>query len=122
MHSDKTDRMASDSNNLAGNSVNYANSRLADALRNAVKRLIGRSKELKSNVIQLQKENESLKGELAEKNGEIALLRQQLESCRLGLALRDSASDTTGYTREEAKRRINRMVREIEECIALLKQ
>lgn len=122
MHSDKTDRMASDSNNLAGNSVNYANSRLADALRNAVKRLIGRSKELKSNVIQLQKENESLKGELAEKNGEIALLRQQLESCRLGLALRDSASDATGYTREEAKRRINRMVREIEECIALLKQ
>lgn len=114
--------MASDSNNLAGNSVNYANSRLAEALRNAVKRLIGRSKELKSNVIQLQKENESLKGELAEKDGEIALLRQQLESCKLGLALRDSASGTAGYTREEAKRRINRMVREIEECIALLKQ
>lgn len=114
--------MASDTYNQTGGATSSANGRLADAVQNAVKRLIAKSKEYKSKVIQLQKENESLKGELAEREGEIATLRQQLESCRLGLALRDSAPDNNGYTREEAKRRISRMVREIDECIALLKQ
>lgn len=113
--------MASDDNNGA-ESTGSANGRLANAVQNAVKRLIGKSIELKSKVIQLEKENKALREALAGKNDEICSLKQQLESCKLGLALRDSSSEAAGFSREEAKRRISRMVREIDECIALLKQ
>ncbi|MGN0029976.1 MAG: hypothetical protein ACI35Q_09655 [Marinilabiliaceae bacterium] len=113
--------MTSDDNNEAEFSSS-ANGRLANAVQNAVKRLIGRSIELKSRVVQLEKENKALRDALAGKDDEICSLKQQLESCKLGLALRDSSSEAAGFTREEAKRRIGRMVREIDECIALLKQ
>lgn len=111
--------MARDSDNMA---PIPANAGLAMSMRNAVKRLIGKARELKSSVSQLQMENEGLKEELRKRDEEVSVLRQQLESCKLGIALRDSASDSSGYTRDEAKRRISRMVREIDECIALLKQ
>ena len=91
-------------------------------MRGAVRRLIAKSKELKSRVVQLESENSSLRETIGEKDGEIERLRRQLECCRLGLALRGSSSDTEGYTREDAKKRISRMVREIDECMALLKQ
>ena len=114
--------MANDNNNEAENLTGSANSRLADAVQDAIKRLIGKSKELKSRVIQLERENKSLRDDLTKKDEELSSLKQQLESCKLGLALRDSSYEAAGYTREEAKRRISRMVREIDECIALLKQ
>lgn len=113
--------MANDNNNEA-ELTGSANGQLANAVQNAVKRLIGKSIELKSKVIQLEKENKGLKDVVAKKDDEIYSLKQQLESCKLGLALRNSSSEAAGFTREEAKRRIGRMVREIDECIALLKQ
>lgn len=113
--------MTSDDNNGA-ESTGSANGRLANAVQNAVKRLIGKSIELKSKVIQLEKENMALRDVVAKKDNEIYSLRQQLECCKFGLALRDSSSEAAGFSREEAKRRISRMVREIDECIALLKQ
>lgn len=113
--------MANDNNNEA-ESTGSANGQLANAVRNSVKRLIGKSIELKSKVIQLEKENMALKEVVAKKDDEICSLKQQLESCKLGLALRSSSTESAGFTREEAKRRISRMVREIDECIALLKQ
>lgn len=113
--------MTNDDNNKA-EFAGSANGRLANAVQNAVKRLIGRSIELKSKVIQLENENKALRDVLAGKDDEICSLKQQLECCKLGLALRDSSSEAAGFTREEAKRRIGRMVREIDECIALLKQ
>lgn len=114
--------MTNDRDNASAPSSYSANVRLAGAAQDAVRRLIERSTSLKSKVNQLQKENESLRDDLAAKTEEVSRLQQQLESCRLGLALRDSSAEVSGYTREEAKRRIVRMVREIDECIALLKR
>lgn len=113
--------MASDASNLTEIPYNGAAGRLIDAMRDAIKRLTAKSKDFKSQVRQLQKENSSLREQLADKEEEISSLRQQLECCRLGLTLRGASTDA-GYKPEDAKKQISRIVREIDECLALLKQ
>ena len=114
--------MANDGSGYVGASGNDAAGRLVDAMRGAVKRLIAKSKELKSQVVHLEKENAHLREDCRKKDVEIESLRQQVEYCKLGLTLRGAASEAGGYTREEAKKKISSMVREIDECMALLKQ
>ncbi len=114
--------MASEGNKLAENIANGASVALIAVMRDAVKSLIKKAVDLKSQVNKLQKENEELKTKLQEKENEVTTLSQQLENYKLGLTLRGATAEETGYTRKEAKKKIGQMVREINECIALLKQ
>ncbi len=98
------------------------NIELKDKLEDVVNRLIFKADNLKLQVNRLQKQNSYMQEELSRKDDEIADLKRQLECSRLGLALRGSAAEETAYTPEEAKKKISRIVREIDECIALLKE
>lgn len=52
-----------------------------------------------------------------------AKARRDLESCRIAAAIRGAADSRGGeQAREDAKRRVGQLVREIDRCIALLKQ
>lgn len=114
--------MASDDKKMTGQVAGSTSGPLIGAMKDAVKRLINKSIELKSQVSKLREENEELKSKLQSKEEEITVLKQQLESYELGLALRGASPVVTSYSREEAKKKIGQMVREINECIALLKQ
>ncbi len=98
------------------------NIELKDKLEDVINRLIFKANNLKLQVNRLQKQNRSMQEELEHKDIEISDLKRQLECSRLGLALRGGAAGESAYTPEEAKKKISRIVREIDECIALLKE
>lgn len=98
------------------------NIELKDKLEDVINRLIFKANNLKLQVNKLQKQNSDMQNELSQKDEEIENLKRQLECSRLGLALRGTAAGDAAYTPEEAKKKISRIVREIDECIALLKE
>ncbi len=70
--------------------------------------------EKKENRELLQREQDLLK-QLAEKNSEIENLEKKYQVLKMAKALEGSSGDT-----HDAKIKINRIVREIDRCIALL--
>lgn len=95
---------------------------LGNELENKVLALIGKVNELKDANAKLESRIANLEGELDIARSQAAESRRELDTCKLGLALRGSRLMSTAMSSDEAKRRINLMVREIDKCIALLKQ
>lgn len=89
---------------------------LSNRLEEGVGRLIEALGELRVRNARLAAEVARLRAELEASHEETREVRRELESCRVGLALR--SADASG----EAQRYISQLVRGIDECIALLKQ
>ena len=83
-------------------------------LRSQINTLIELHESEKSQVVQLEDENQQLKKELKQKEEELAGCREKMSTMELakGIASAESTHD--------AKIKINRIVREIDKCIALL--
>ena len=95
---------------------------LGNELENKVLALIGKVNELKDANAKLESRIANFESELDIARSQAAESRRELDTCKLGLALRGSRLMSTAMSSDEAKRRINLMVREIDKCIALLKQ
>ena len=95
---------------------------LGNELENKVLALIAKVNELKDANAKLESRIANLESELNIARSQAAESRRELDTCKLGLALRGSRLMSTAMSSDEAKRRINLMVREIDKCIALLKQ
>ncbi|MBS3769046.1 MAG: hypothetical protein V5A59_04420 [Bacteroidales bacterium] len=85
-----------------------------DELKVKVRKLMELYERSKSHNVQLQKENESLKKELEQKKSEIAGFEKKYNNLKLAKSLASAESP------HEVKIKINRIVREIDKCIALL--
>lgn len=85
-----------------------------DELKVKVRKLIELYEGSKDHNVQLQKENENLKKELKQKESKIASLEERFSNMKLAKGI---ASVETPH---DAKIKINRIVREIDKCIALL--
>ena len=85
-----------------------------DELKVKVRKLMELYERSKSHNVQLKKENESLKKELEQKKSEIAGFEKQYNNLKLAKSLASVESP------HEVKIKINRIVREIDKCIALL--
>ena len=83
-------------------------------LRSRVNTLIELHETAKNQIVRLEDENQQLKKELNQKEEELAGCREKLSTMELakGIASAESTHD--------AKIKINRIVREIDKCIALL--
>lgn len=72
----------------------------------------------------LHKENASLKQKIEEKDNRINLLSSDLEELILNyknLKFAKSISGNTDEGQEEAKKRLSKLVREVDKCISILK-
>jgi len=87
---------------------------VVDELKQKIESLIELYETSKQNVSHLQEENNKLKNQIKQKDTELANLKEKYS--RLELAKSIASSETT----HDAKIKINRIVREIDNCISLL--
>jgi len=85
------------------------------SLEEKIKRVIRFAEELKIHNGQLQQQVDKLSGQLRVKSQEMEVLESNFQSLRLAKTLNSSPDDV-----RNAKLQMNRMVREIDKCIALL--
>jgi len=83
-------------------------------LKTKVHTLMQLHESYKSENVQLREENQKLKKELQQKEDELVGCQQKLSNMELAKALASAESN------HDAKIKINRIVREIDRCIALL--
>lgn len=95
---------------------------LSNKLEEGVGRLIEALGELRVQNARLAAEVARLRAELEASHEETREVRRELESCRVGLALRRADASLVVDASGEAQRYISQLVRGIDECIALLKQ
>ncbi len=96
---------------------------LSIQLENAVDQLIRANKKLKSRNSELEAKIDSLENEVKESRARARSLKDKLDNYDLGISLRGLLSHSDSpITAEEAKKKFSQMVREIDKCIALLKQ
>ena len=88
---------------------------IISSLEGKIKRVIQVADRLKTNNIQLQQRVDELLGQLRAKNQEMEVLVSKYQSLRLTKTLTSSPEDVSNV-----KLQMNRMVREIDKCIALL--
>lgn len=93
-----------------------------DSVNGLVTRIEDRAKALKSNLTQAEQElklRESeiieLKQVLKEKDNELAKIKKDQESLKMAVAM-----GTAEGSNEDARRKINELVREIDRCVAML--
>jgi predicted nuclease with TOPRIM domain len=87
---------------------------VVDELKQKIESLIELYETSKQHVSHLQEENNKLKNQIKQKDTELANLKEKYS--RLELAKSIASSETT----HDAKIKINRIVREIDNCISLL--
>ena len=80
-----------------------------------VHRLMIKYKDLKTNYLQQSEEHQDLIRQLSEKQIKIDTLEQQYKTAKIATNVLAPVED-----KEEARNQINRIVREIDNCIALL--
>ncbi|MFW6103730.1 MAG: hypothetical protein ACOC59_01555 [Bacteroidota bacterium] len=85
-----------------------------EELKVKVRKLVDLYENSKYHNVRLQEENENLKKELKKKESEIASFEEKYSNMKLAKSLASAESP------HDAKIKINRMVREIDKCIALL--
>ncbi|MDR1154629.1 MAG: hypothetical protein LBL04_07940 [Bacteroidales bacterium] len=88
---------------------------IISSLEEKIKRVIQVAEELRVNNGQLRQQVDVLSGLLRTKDQEIAVLESKYQSLKLTKALTSSPEDI-----KHVKFQVNRMVREIDRCIALL--
>ena len=84
-------------------------------LEEKIKQVIRVAEGLKANNLQLQQQVDELTGRLRVKNQEMEVLESKYQSLKLTKTLTSSPEDV-----KNVKFQVNRMVREIDKCIALL--
>jgi phage shock protein A len=85
------------------------------SLEEKIKRVIQVAEKLKANNGQLQQQVDELTGQLRVRNQEMEVLESKFQSLKLAKTLTSSPEDV-----RNVKFQVNRMVREIDKCIALL--
>ena len=85
-----------------------------DELKVKVRKLMDLYESSKADNVQLKKENESLKKELQQKETQLATFEERFSNMKLAKSIASVESP------QDAKIKINRIVREIDKCIALL--
>lgn len=86
-----------------------------DTFKDKIKKLLNKYDNLKSENIVLKKDAEDLKLKLKNKESELEFLNNKYNKLKLAKSLLASTGDS-----HDAKIKINRIVREIDKCIALL--
>jgi len=84
-------------------------------LKDKVKKLLSLYDDLKVENIELKKQTEEYKTQIKNKEAELDFLKNKYNKLKLAKSLLASTGDS-----HDAKIKINRIVREIEKCIALL--
>ena len=84
-------------------------------LEEKIKQVIRVAEGLKANNLQLQQQVDELTGRLRVRNQEMEVLESKFQSLKLAKSLTSSPEDV-----KNVKFQVNRMVREIDKCIALL--
>ena len=85
------------------------------SLEGKITRVIELAERLKTNNMQLQQQVDKLSGQLRAKNQEMEVLESKFQSLKLTKTMISSAEDV-----KNVKFQVNRMVREIDKCMALL--
>jgi len=85
------------------------------SLEGKITQVIGLAERLKTSNMQLQEQVDKLTGELRVRNQEIEVLESKYQSLKLVKTLISSPEDV-----KNARFQVNRLVREIDKCIALL--
>lgn len=88
---------------------------IVDDLKRKIQILAQKLEEQRSSGIQLEADNNDLENRIREQDEEIRKLKKQNNTLKLSRAFQDSDGES-----QEAKVQINKMVREIDRCIALL--
>ena len=88
---------------------------IISSLEEKIRRVIQVAEGLKDNNEQLQQQIDRLSGQLRTKDQELGALESKYQSLKLAKTLISSPEDV-----KNAKLQVNRMVREIDKCIALL--
>ena len=88
---------------------------IISSLKEKIKRVIRVADELKANNLQLQQQVDELTGQICVKNQEMEVLESKYQSLKLTKTMISSPEDI-----RNVKFQVNRMVREIDKCIALL--
>jgi phage shock protein A len=88
---------------------------IISSLVGKINRLIRYAEELKASNIQLQQQVDKLSGQVRAKDQEVEVLESKYQSLKLTKTMISSAEDV-----KNVKLQVNRMVREIDKCIALL--
>ncbi|MDR1171813.1 MAG: hypothetical protein LBL24_05090 [Bacteroidales bacterium] len=88
---------------------------IISSLEEKTKRVIQVAEELRINNEQLQQKVDELSGQLRTKDQEIEVLESKYQSLKFTKTLISSPEDV-----KNVKLQVNRMVREIDKCIALL--
>jgi len=88
---------------------------IVDDLKNKVQKIMALYADLKQECTELKNENQELKTELKNKESEVDFLKNKYNKLKLAKSISVSANDS-----HDAKIKINRIVREIDKCIALL--
>ena len=88
---------------------------MISSLEGKIKRVIRFAEALKTQNGQLQQQVDKLSGQLSVKNQEMEILESKYQSLKLVKTLASSQEDI-----RNAKLQMNRMVHEIDKCIALL--
>ncbi len=84
-------------------------------LKDKVKKLLSLYNNLKAENVELKKQADAVKIQLKNKDSEIEFLKNKYNKLKLAKSLSASTDDS-----HDAKIKINRIVREIDKCIALL--
>jgi len=88
---------------------------MISSLEEKINRVIRVAEGLKANNLQLQQQVDELTGRLRVKNQEMEVLESKFQSLKLTKTLTSSPEDV-----KNVKFQVNRMLREIDKCIALL--
>jgi len=88
---------------------------IISSLEEKIKRVIQVAEKLRTNNEQLQQQVDELFGQLRVKNQEVEVLESKYQSLKLTKTLISSPEDI-----RNVKFQVNRMVREIDKCMALL--
>ena len=86
-----------------------------EALREKVGRIIAENEKVRAESAKLARQEAKLREENREQAGRIALLEQRIAVLELGGAVTGASED-----KKAARARINRLVREVDKCMALL--
>ena len=84
-------------------------------LKDKIKKLLSLYNDLKSENIEYKKQTEEIKLQLKNKDAELEFLKNKYNKLKLAKSLLASTGDS-----HDAKIKINKIVREIDKCIALL--
>ena len=86
-----------------------------NSVKEKVERIISDNQRLRAELVKLDSERDGLKHKVSESENRVADLQKRIEVMELGEAMASVSGDN-----RKARLRINRLLREIDKCIALM--